>query len=110
MRVTLEIVSGPQSGRKLVVSGGYVVQVGRTEWADFAVADDALMSSVHFKVECTQHECRIRDLRSTNGTRVNGHTVSEAILHDQDRIDAGQTRFVVHVEGTALRRPRRLRT
>jgi pSer/pThr/pTyr-binding forkhead associated (FHA) protein len=101
MRVTLEIVSGPQSGRKLVIGSGYAVQVGRTEWADFALSDDAQMSTVHFTIECNQHACRIRDLHSTNGTRVNGRTVSEAVLHDQDRIDAGQTGFVVHVEEAA---------
>lgn len=99
MRVTLEIVSGPQSGRKLVVRSGYTARVGRTEWADFALPDDSQMSSVHFMVECGQQACLIRDLHSTNGTRVNGHTVSEAILHDQDRIDAGQTGFVAHMEG-----------
>ena len=99
MRVTLEIVSGPQSGRKLVVRSGYTAQVGRTEWADFALPDDSQMSSVHFMVECGQQACVIRDLHSTNGTRVNGRMISEAILNDQDRIDAGQTRFVAYVEG-----------
>ena len=98
MRVTLEIVSGPQSGRKLVVRSGYSAQVGRTEWADFAFPDDNQMSSVHFMVECGQQACLIRDLHSTNGTRVNGRVISESILNDQDRIDAGQTCFVAYVE------------
>jgi len=102
MRVTLEIVSGPHSGRKLVIRSGYVVQVGRTEWADFALPHDSQLSAVHFAIECGQNECRIRDLQSSNGTRVNRQVASEAVLRDRDEIDAGQTCFVVHVEDAVM--------
>lgn len=101
MQATLQIVAGPHSGRKLVVRSGYSVQVGRTEWADFVLPEDGQLSGVHFAVECSPRECRIRDLHSSNGTRVNGKRVSEASLGDGDQIEAGQTRFLVHVEGAA---------
>lgn len=101
MQATLQIVSGPHEGRKLVVRSGYSVQVGRTEWADFVLPEDGQLSGVHFAVECSPRECRIRDLQSANGTRVNGKRVSEASLGDGDRIEAGQTHFLVHVEGAA---------
>jgi hypothetical protein len=100
MRVTLEIVSGPHQGRKLVVGSGHVVQVGRTEWADFALPEDGHLSAVHFVVECSQRECRIRDLKSTNGTLVSGNRVTETVLADGDTIQAGQTTFVVRIEGS----------
>jgi len=98
MRTTLEIVSGPYRGRKLVVGSGYAVKVGRTEWADVALPDDRHLSGVHFAVECGQQECHIRDLKSANGTRVNGKRISETLLGDGDEIEAGQTRFIVHAE------------
>lgn len=101
MRATLEIVSGPHSGRKLVVRSGYVVQVGRTEWADFVLPEDGQLSGVHFVVECGPRDCRLRDLQSANGTRVNGKKIAEASLGEGDQVDAGQTRFVVHVEDAA---------
>ncbi len=98
MRTTLEIVSGPYRGRKLVIGSGYAVKVGRTEWADVVLPDDRHLSGVHFAVECGQQECRIRDLKSANGTRVNGSPISETLLGDGDEIEAGQTRFIVHAE------------
>jgi pSer/pThr/pTyr-binding forkhead associated (FHA) protein len=107
MRVTLEIVSGPHSGRKLAVRSGYVVQVGRTEWADFVLPEDGQLSGVHFSVECSAGECRIRDLNSSNGTRVNGKRVSETAVGEGDQIEAGQTRFVVHLEDAAAPLPSR---
>jgi hypothetical protein len=51
VRVVVEITSGPASGKKFRVEAGQVFQVGRTEWADYAVAGDVGMSSVHFALE-----------------------------------------------------------
>ena len=101
MRVILEVISGPQAGNKMRLAAGQVLQVGRTEWADFAIASDNRMSSLHFSVEVTHSGCQLKDLGSSNGTWRNGEQVQSAILRGGDEILAGATTFRVHVEGDA---------
>lgn len=98
MRVVLEVVSESDDGRKLRVRAGQLVDVGRTEWADFAVRHDGEMSGVHFSLERDHLGCYIKDLDSSNGTFVNGKRVASAVLSDGDRITAGRTTFAVHIE------------
>ena len=99
MRVILEVKSGPQAGNKVRLVAGQVLQVGRTEWADFAVASDSKMSSMHFSLEATGGVCQLRDLGSSNGTWVNGEQVHTAVVRDGDEVLAGQTTFKLHIEG-----------
>lgn len=100
MRLILEIVSGSQAGKKIVLEAGRVARVGRTGKADFAT-QDSYMSGEHFAVENDGQTVRIRDLNSRNGTLLNEERVVEATLHDNDRVFAGQTNFVVKIEGAA---------
>ena len=48
-------------------------------------------------IVCDDGRCHIQDLGSTNGTFVNGSRVTEAILHDGDRVEAGKSTFVVRL-------------
>lgn len=98
--VTLEITSGPHAGKNINLEAGQSVRVGRTEKADLAT-HDSYMSGLHFAVECIGEECRIRDLNSRNGTLLNKKKISEATLHDGDKIYAGQTNFVVQLKTSA---------
>jgi len=67
--------------------------VGRED-ADI-VATDKTLSAQHFEIENRDGEFFIRDLDSTNGTRVNGQLVSDATkLENGARIEAGETTFV----------------
>jgi hypothetical protein len=54
---------------------------------------------LHFEVALNEKEGRIRDLKSTNGTLLNGEKVGEAMLRDGDTIVAGETVFRVTVAG-----------
>ena len=101
MRVILEILGGPFGGRKIVLRPPMVMQVGRTEDADYALPHDGQMSRVHFELQCDNQVCRINDLESRNGTFVNGEKVTEAILSNDDAITAGQTHFAVRIEPAA---------
>src|SRR5207244_970862 len=56
------------------------------------------MSGAHFAVECDARACRLRDLNSRNGTKLNGELVTQAVLRDGDRVHAGRTDFVVRIE------------
>ena len=97
MRLILEIMSGPKTGQKIVAQAGQTVRIGRTSKAGVAI-EDTFMSSQHFAIECVGGGCGLRDLGSRNGTKLNGKKVANAVLQNGDRIHAGQTEFVVHVE------------
>jgi pSer/pThr/pTyr-binding forkhead associated (FHA) protein len=99
MRVILEVMSGPTSGRKSVLGAFQTVQVGRTERADFSVPHDGRISSVHFTLETDANACYLRDLGSRNGTLLNGQPLTDrATLRQDDEITAGDTAFRVHIE------------
>lgn len=103
MRVILEVTAGPHAGHKKSLRDSSSVRVGRTDEAGFVLAKDQRMSRVHFAVECIGGECVLVDLKSTNGTFVNGERVGEKqVLKDGDQIKAGQSRFVVRIETAAV--------
>ena len=101
MRVVIEGVSGPGQGRTLNLRKDQVLTVGRTEWSDVAIENDAQISARHFTVEHNGKVVVLNDLQSTNGVRVNGEEVQQAHLQDGDQIAAGLTTFVVHIKDVA---------
>lgn len=99
MQLILEAVAGAATGRSLVVRDGQSVLVGRTNWADRSVPEDAALSEVHFELRCDWRGCQIRDRDSASGTWVNGQRVASAALQDQDQVLAGETTFRVRILG-----------
>jgi hypothetical protein len=64
------------------------------------------MSGVHFALSTDEQGCYVEDLGSSNGTFVGGQQIDAKVaVHDGERIQAGDTQFVVHVEGAAPRKP-----
>jgi pSer/pThr/pTyr-binding forkhead associated (FHA) protein len=98
MRVVLEIRSGIDAGRSVLLRRGEELRVGRSEWADLACRDEK-MSRVHFKIYADRLACYVEDLQSSNGTLVNDTPVGNAVLRNGDIISAGQTQFQVRIEG-----------
>lgn len=102
MRVILEVLSGPDAGRKILLRAGQVLQVGRTDWADFSFPQDGHMSGLHLALETDNLACYAKDLGSSNGTLLNDQPLTgQTILHNGDKLRAGETTFVVHTEGDA---------
>src|SRR5437588_5088838 len=97
MLLTLEVTSGPLQGKQIEAKLGETVSIGRTPKASAPLADN-FMSGAHFAVECNANGCRLRDLNSRNGTKLNGELVTEAVLKNGDQIYAGRTKFVVRIE------------
>jgi hypothetical protein len=95
MVISLSIRSGPDIGKRIRLAVGETVCVGRGELADFSMPYDLNMSSKHFQIEFGTDGLRLKDLRSTNGTYLNGDLTSEAVLYDGDEIVAGETVFSV---------------
>ena len=104
MRLVLEVVSGPAKGKQIEAAVGQTISVGRTKKANVALGD-SFMSGVHFAIECRPKSCHVRDLKSRNGTQLNGELITEALLSDDDRLFAGKTDFVVRIEAAAICQP-----
>jgi len=106
LRVTLEVQTGGSIGQKVVVRTGESVTIGRAAPSDFAFPDDTHMSGRHFRIECGEHTCTLRDLKSSNGTLLNGHGAAIALLRNGDTVLAGNTSFSVQTaQETAERSP-----
>ena len=92
MPVTLTVKEGPHQGRAFEFKEHDTFIVGRSARAQFRLPlKDPSLSRVHFMVEVNPPQCRLTDLGSTNGTKVNGRKISAADLVDGDLIEAGQT-------------------
>ena len=71
--------------------------IGRSASSEVPL-DDASVSSRHCRVFFHDNHAFIEDLNSTNGTEVNGQTVSAtAELRDGDEIALGETRIRVEL-------------
>lgn len=99
MQVILDVIQGPRKGRSYVFDRHDTFIVGRSRSVHCPMPEDAALSRDHFLIEIDPPRCEIRDLNSTNGTYVNEARVERARLHSGDRIAAGQSVFVVRVEG-----------
>jgi pSer/pThr/pTyr-binding forkhead associated (FHA) protein len=101
MRVQLEITAGPFAGKRLDVTKGQTVLIGRSDRATFPIPHDPYLSSRHFLLECNSRECLVRDLNSTNGTWLNSRRIQESPLLDGDVIVAGTTGMRVTIRAEA---------
>ncbi len=98
MQAALEVTAGPHAGRKIVLTPGVPVRIGRTAKSDYVVAEDTFLSSAHFAVEWSGDKCVVRDLTSSNGTFLNGTRVSEGPVREGDTITAGQSSFALRLD------------
>jgi len=81
-------LSGPKAG------------VGRADGNELQVLHGSV-SSRHAELVLEGQEYKVRDLDSTNGTRVNDEKITEAQLQDRDRVQFGQIPF--RYEGNVAR-------
>ncbi len=101
MRVILDVLQGPRKGRSYVFDRHDTFIVGRSRFVHCSMPEDPALSRDHFLIEINPPRCELRDLGSTNGTFVNDRQVQRARLGTGDRIAAGQSIFLVRVEGLA---------
>lgn len=76
------------------ITPGNIKTVGRARRADFIV-DAALVSRLHCRLAAGAGEIEAIDLKSTNGTYVNGERVDRATLREGDRLRVGAVELVV---------------
>lgn len=97
MRVTLQVIAGPQVGHAFTFDQHETFMIGRSEDAQFCLPHDRFFSRHHCLLEIAPPQCFLRDLGSTNGTFVNGIKVETAHLKNGDRIQGGETVLEVEV-------------
>src|SRR5436190_20186616 len=103
MRITLTVTAGPHQGKVFSFEGHDTFIVGRSPRARFRLPrDDKYFSRYHFMVEANPPLCRLVDLKSRNGTYVNGERVEKADLKDGDQIQGGRTVLQVSVDRTPV--------
>src|SRR5262245_11630022 len=95
--VSLEVIEGPQTGKKLVFDGASPsrVLIGQSVVCELNIADPEV-SRRHAAVQISEAGVSIKDLSSKNGTYVNGLRVIEAILGGGELLRLGGT--VLRVE------------
>jgi predicted component of type VI protein secretion system len=82
---------------KLVISGiahelvEDLITIGRAPDNTIIIIGDPSVSSRHAQLQLVGEVYRLKDLGSTNGTRVNGIPVTEVALRFEDRIRFGST-------------------
>lgn len=95
----VEIRWGKLAGTKAVITPGNSLRVGHGERTQLAVPHDTQMSNVHFELSWDGKTCTMRDLGSKLGTQLGGLSVAEGVVPHGGWIRAGNTDFMVYVEG-----------
>ncbi len=97
---TLRVLKSPTIpvGAAYALKLGAHALAGRSPEMDIFL-DDTFVSSKHALFEVTADGLQMEDLRSTNGTQVNGSDTDGAVLlRPGDRVDVGDTVFQVEAE------------
>jgi FHA domain-containing protein len=87
--VLLFVESGPLQGERFTVT--LPCTIGRKN-CDLML-NDRLVSRRHAELKIVENKLVIEDLASTNGTKVNGKTVTQKLLNPNDLISIGPTNF-----------------
>lgn len=93
-RIALEVMTGDQKGRALLVQGS-TATVGRSEKNDLTLEEETV-SRIHLKVTARNGGWYVQDLWSSNGTMVNGEPLDPGVdypVAEGDHITAGRTTF-----------------
>lgn len=88
----------PGEGFTFRVAPGGMKTLGRAVRADF-ILDAPLVSRIHCRLTASPAgEFEVEDLKSTNGTFVNGERVKRSALKAGDRLRIGRVELVVSEE------------
>lgn len=98
LTASLTLLEGSSSGRSFIVPVGSTT-IGRAPENDI-VLDHRDVSRRHARIDCSASGVRIHDLGSTNGTRINGESMSMGDLEQDDVIQIGSLRLRVDIHAT----------
>jgi hypothetical protein len=99
---------GGLPGKLIVIYGAHLgkqyhmgpkrMLIGRTDRSDIVI-DDSSVSREHASIERKDGRFILEDLKSTNGTFINGEVVDVRVLNHGDKIRIGNTVLQFIVEG-----------
>ena len=105
MQVRLKVLQGSKTGKEIKIPTPQCL-VGRSEECHLRPQTDAI-SRRHCLIMTTENEVVVRDLKSRNGTFVNGEKVAEeAVLLSGDQLRIGPLSFEVVIETAKAKRPK----
>jgi len=94
-QAVLEVLEGPNKGERFRLAQRSTV-IGRAKEAEAALDDEAV-SQRHCQIEIhSKDKITIKDLASTNGTRVNGILVSAVKIRNGDQVELGKTKMTFY--------------
>lgn len=93
----LFVAVGQEAGQELAIGTARIL-VGRTRTCDLPLTDTQA-SKEHIAIELQPEGFVLTDLETSNGTKVNGATVTRAVLQHMDRIFIGDTVLVFEADG-----------
>jgi hypothetical protein len=96
MRVRLRFRNGPHQGHVLEFEAPRTIVLGRSSQVDVQVYDERI-SRRHCAIRIEHEKARIKDMKSGNGTFVNGVEVRETALADGDLLLLGRTEVEITI-------------
>src|SRR5262245_53288142 len=94
MPMSLTVVAGPDASREFRIQASDTFLAGRATECHFRPGyDDPYFAPRHFLIDIHLPRCRLIDLNTKSGTKVNGQKVVEKDLASGDELRAGQTVF-----------------
>jgi DNA-binding NtrC family response regulator len=100
-RAVLVVLDGEDKGHKVALETGELT-IGSGAAADLTL-EERSVSRLHAKVTVEEGRHVLRDLGSTNGTRLNGAEVREAILNEGDVVEIGRIKLRFGAEESEVR-------
>jgi hypothetical protein len=91
--ITIEVREPGRAMRRIPMTGA-PMRIGRAPECELVLKDNRA-SRRHARLAARDGVLILTDLGSTNGTRVNGHRVTEVVLGAGDRVQIGETSLVV---------------
>ncbi len=92
----LVVISGPDEGKRIPITEK-VLMIGRSARGDLTLSDKTV-SNFHLEIESSPTGIHVRDMGSTNGTRVDGQRIQSLILEIGSEIQIGNTILKVFIE------------
>jgi FHA domain/von Willebrand factor type A domain len=86
----LAVTRGERKGEVFPLSRESAISIGRAGANDI-VLDDASVSGQHCRIRPEAGGFVVHDMKSTNGTQVNGRTIARHVLAEGDVIQVGET-------------------
>ncbi len=95
MNFELAVTQGKWAGLRQLITNKGKILIGRDAACDLAI-EDPLLSRQHCLLECNGEEFKLVDLKSRNGTYVNGQRIQEKLVTQSDEIRLGH--HILHLQ------------